>query len=102
MKKNKISLKTALFGIAIYTLSFFLKMYVLTRIWALVLVPLGLPQIDQWQAYGLTVLTSLATSEALISKEPIKDKSVDSKLLSMSVHSIIHSLVAWAIVSILF
>ena len=100
-QEKKVDFIIGLIGLVLYVVGFFLKLFVLTRLWALILVPMGAPEITKWQAYGVILVASLAVSDVALTKQD-RDDSNSQKLLRMGVGGIVIPLISWGLASILF
>ena len=102
MKKEvKVDLIVGLIGLALAIGGFFLKLHVITKLWAMVLVPMGAPHIDKFQAYGLVLIAALALSDVVMNKKD-SDGKPSEKLLRLGVAGIIAPLMTWGIASLIF
>lgn len=72
--------------------SFILRLVVLTKVWALVAVPLGAPHLDFIHAYGLMLICNLTQDY-----KPTKSDGELSTALANIITSIIGSLLVWGV-----
>jgi hypothetical protein len=78
--------------IALTLISIFVRLYVLTRLWDYIAVPLGAPHIGILTAFGVSLIVSWLAQDY---RE--KPEMPASKLLSATANSILGSLIVWAI-----
>ena len=100
-KEAKTDLIIGLVGLSLGICGFFLKLFVITKLWTLIAVPMGAQPIDQWQAYGVMLITILALSDVTMDKKD-NDGKASERLLKLGVGSIIAPLVTWGIASLIF
>ena len=100
-KEAKTDFIVGLIGLSLGIAGFFLKLFVITKLWTLIAVPMGAPSIDQWQAYGIVLIAGLALSDVVMNKQDREGKSSE-RLMRLGVASIIAPLFTWGIASLIF
>lgn len=81
--------------------SFFLSLFTLVRVWHYVMVPLNLPEITKWQAYGVMILIHHLTVPQLLRYQEKEGKGPEV-IAVFAIQTMFISLVSWGISAWLF
>jgi hypothetical protein len=92
---EKLLQLVAVFGLSLGAI--FLRLVVLTKVWALVAVPMGAPQLDLLHAYGLTLICSLANER----QHQKSDGELKTAIAAVA-NSIVGSLIVWLVTYLIF
>lgn len=97
MNSEKVLAWTA--ALALCVASLFVSLFTLVRVWHYVMVPLHLPEITKWQAYGVMILIHHVTIPQLLRYQEKEAKGVEElvkfALTSMCVYLVSWGLSAW-------
>lgn len=92
-----------LFTLSLAVFTFFFGLFVFTKIWTLIAVPMGAPQITKWQAYGVAVLVGhfIVPSLSMYAKEKSTAVGPD-RIIKFCLNNIGCHLSGWLIAYLMF
>lgn len=81
--------------------SFFFSLFTLVRVWHYVMVPLHLPEITKWQAYGVMLLVHHVTVPQLLRYQE-KESDGAQTVATFAIQTMLISSVLWGLAAWIF
>lgn len=107
MSNNKFeatpqNLVLALIALALMVGVFFFKLFIFTKIWALIAVPMGAPAIGMLGAYGVSILTGYFNMDTLIDKKNDDEKPLLTRAYTRVFVSFFGTLIVYGLTALFF
>lgn len=78
------------------------QLWVFTKVWAIIAVPMGAQQIGMWQAWGLSILMGYFAVPSLAMKADKNGEEGIAKIISAIITTVWGSLICWTFAYLFF